>query len=633
MNIDIKLAAFAAFAALAAAAPADQTKWIYKNPSTGANVGTLVDDSDPSRVLSDVRLTGNGATTIGVFNNKNAANLGHLDLSLPIESEDGATSYAISAFGSNAFQGNSSITRLTLPDTLATVPNECFKQCANLSRIDWGAGLTTLGSQCFANCTALACDIVLPDSVTSIAQPFRWTSIKSCTFGSGIEEIPNDCFYGISTLTNADWSAATSLRRIGSQAFRECSTLKTVSPLPGSLVDLGASAFYNCKVLEGDIEIPDSVTSTVNNPFRFTNIGSVKIGAGVTELSNDSFRGLSSLTNLDLSAAASLKKIGDNCFQDNKNMAFDFATLPRPVEYIGPNAFWQCQNAVGDVVLPPAVSAVSGVFRYSGITSFTAGQGLLAIANEAFCNCSSVTNLDLSPASSLVSIGSSAFKDLKAMVCDLSGDGLPRSLQSIGSQAFWYCSLVAGDVVLPDGVKEVANAFRGTGITSFVAGKGLETIGGSSFESNKALLHLDLAPAENLLAIPRARSRTAAASPTRSRFRRPSRPSATRRSGIARRWAERSSCRTPSSNSATPSEAARWISSPPARDSPTSSTRPSAEAPSADWTFPARRTSGTSASAPSRTAPPSPTISCCRKRDWRRSRLSPSTTARRWAAT
>ena len=48
----------------------EQTKWIYRNPSTGG--GTLVDDSDENHTLKNVRLTEAGATTIRV-NRSNGA--------------------------------------------------------------------------------------------------------------------------------------------------------------------------------------------------------------------------------------------------------------------------------------------------------------------------------------------------------------------------------------------------------------------------------------------------------------------------------------------------------------------------------------------------------------------------------
>ncbi len=486
--------------AIALPAAAVQTRWIYRNPSTSSGVGTLVDDSDPTRSLRDVRLAASGATTINLFGNGGTANLGDLDLSLPIESEDGATTYTIGAFGSSCFYGNGSLRSIRLPTYLEAIPAECFRNCTALTNAPLPAGLTAIGSQAFSGCSSLASDIVLPDGVAEVNNVWRGTKIKSFAAGAGLQKIHNQAFYEVRSLTNVNFSAATSLTYIGSEAFRNDTGLVSISALPASLETLGSQAFFGCSALVGDIVIPDGVT-TINNVFRGTKIGSIAFGAGLRTLESQAFYEMKSLTNVSFSACASLETIGSQCFHNNTSMACDLSTLPRTLTKLGSQAFWNCPLAAGDVVLPDGIAEISNVFRYTGITSFTAGAGLLTIGNDCFRSCSAITNLDLSPATSLRTIGSSAFQDLSAMACNLSGAGLPRSLTSLGAQAFWCCRAATGDVVLPDAIASVNNTFRGTAITSFTAGAGLETIANDSFRGMASLVAIDLAPATNLVSI------------------------------------------------------------------------------------------------------------------------------------
>ena len=128
-----------------------QTKWIYRNPSTGG--GTLVDDSDENHVLKNVRLTEAGATTIRV-NRSNGAS-GDYDLSLPVVGEDGETSYAIVGFVASCFQDNRSIRSIVFPPGLEEIPASCFQSCSGLTNAPLPASLVSIGSGAFSGCSSL----------------------------------------------------------------------------------------------------------------------------------------------------------------------------------------------------------------------------------------------------------------------------------------------------------------------------------------------------------------------------------------------------------------------------------------------------------------------------------------------
>ena len=514
------------FALLAAVPPssAAQTKWIYKNPSTSSNVGTLVDDSDSSRVVRDVRLTANGATTINVYNNGSTTGLGDLDFSLPVESEDGNTSYTINAFGNNCFAGNKSVTgivfppahtsisqemfknatsltNVVFPTSLKTINSQAFYGCSSLKSIPaFPATLTGLGDNCFNACSSLTGDVVLPDGVATCNSSFRNTKLTSFTAGSGLRTIGNNSFQNMSTLTNLDLSAATALTTIGQQAFQDCTAMVCdLGTLPRTLATLGNSAFYNCKKAYGDVVLPDGVT-TVNSTFRYCALTSFAAGRGLTTIGGNSFQSMTTLTNLDLSAATSLDSIGQQAFADCTAMVCDLSGdgLPRSIASLGQSAFYNCKTVRGDVVLPDAVTTVASTFRFSAIESFTAGRGLKTINGDSFRQMYGLLHVDLTPATNLTSIGNNCFQDDTAITNDIV---LPPGLQTLGTMAFYNCKKMGGEVVLPDAIANVASTFRFCQITSFTAGKGLTSINGDSFRQMTALLHVDLTPATNLTSI------------------------------------------------------------------------------------------------------------------------------------
>ncbi len=78
-----------------------------------------------------------------------------------------------------------SLTSITIPDSVTSIGNSAFASCASLTSITIGEGVTSMGTSAFYNCTSLA-SITIPDSVTSIGRDAfeGCKSLKSVTFKS-----------------------------------------------------------------------------------------------------------------------------------------------------------------------------------------------------------------------------------------------------------------------------------------------------------------------------------------------------------------------------------------------------------------------------------------------------------------
>jgi hypothetical protein len=477
---------------LLAALPAcgEQTKWIYRNPSTGG--GTLVDDGDENHTLRNVRLTAAGSTTARIYGSNGAS--GDYDLSLPVVGEDGATSYTIVGFSDGCFQDNRSIRSIVFPPGLEAIPNRCFQSCSGLTNAPLPATLVSIGSSAFSGCSSLTGDIVLPDAVEEVNNVWRSTKITSFTAGAGLLSIGNSSFQDMSSITNLDLSRAVSLRSIGASCFESARNMVcdlSGAGLPRTVSTLGKNAFYGCSKAFGDVVLPDAVTS-VASTFRGTRITSFTAGSGLLSIGSSSFQDMSSITNLDLSPAVSLRSIGSSCFQSARNMACDLsgAGLPRTLETIGSSAFYSCPKVTGDVVLPDSVAYVTNTFRSTAVTSFAAGAGLRSLSNESFKDMSSLRHLDLSAPTNLAYIGSSCFASCSGITNALV---LPESgLRTIGSQAFWSCRGMGGDIVLPETVTNLPKQVFGYTAIASVTAKGVRSIGEQCFKGASSLARIEL---------------------------------------------------------------------------------------------------------------------------------------------
>ena len=78
----------------------------------------------------------------------------------------------IKSLGPKAFDSCSSLTSISLPNSLTTIEPYAFHSCENLTTISLPNSLTTIGSYAFEHC----------DSLTSVSLPNRLTSIEEFAF-------------------------------------------------------------------------------------------------------------------------------------------------------------------------------------------------------------------------------------------------------------------------------------------------------------------------------------------------------------------------------------------------------------------------------------------------------------------
>ena len=245
-----------------------------------------------------------------------------------------------------------SLTSITIPNSVASIGNDVFKGCSSITSVVWNA----------ENCNDFSCSstpfyhngdfdlrqqitsFVLGDNVQHIPNYLcaSMTSLTSIIIPNSVTSIGNDVFKGCSSITSVVWNAknykgknapfhngdSPVSTQITSFIFNDnvqyiparlCNGMKNLASItiPNSVMDIGESAFLNCKGLT-----------------------SVTIGNSVTSIRSSAFNGCTGLTSITI--PNSVASIGSNAFSGCKNV--ETVVFGSGVETIGASAFSGCQS-------------------------------------------------------------------------------------------------------------------------------------------------------------------------------------------------------------------------------------------------------------------------------------------------
>lgn len=214
-------------------------------------------------------------------------------------------SWPVTKIGEAAFQDNTTITSVTIPDSVTEIGANAFADCTNLTSVTYGGDWRNLTIQSgnpavedaakdaaneqlfdFAftpdntavivtnyKCKGTAADVTIPSCykgkpVTAINNAaFPNSAVTSVTIPDSVTSIPDAAFVNCSQLTNI--SIPNSVTYIGFSAFDGCASLKSIT-LPSSLRTIGNSAFAGCPSLmtvtyPGSKTQWDAITKGSNN--------------------------------------------------------------------------------------------------------------------------------------------------------------------------------------------------------------------------------------------------------------------------------------------------------------------------------------------------------------------------------
>ena len=434
----------------------------------------------------------------------------------------------VTSIGSSAFYNCSSLTSITIPDSVTSIGAVAFWGCESLTSITIPDSVTSIGNGTFYDCSSLT-SITIPDSVTSIGENafFGCSSLTSITIPDSVTSIGRDAFddtawyydqpdgivcagkvlykYKGDMPDNTSITIPDSVTSIGNGAFYYCRSLTSIT-IPDSVTSIGTYAFSGCSSLTS-ITIPDSVTSIGYRAFcKCSSLTSITIPDSVTSIGDYAFYECSSLTSINVgksnevycsvngilynkaktillycpngkascSIPNGVTSIGDYAFSACSNLTS--ITIPDSVTSIGNGAFYYCRSLTS-ITIPDSVTSI-GTYAFSGcssLTSITIPDSVTSIGYRAFCKCSSLTSITIPD--SVTSIGNYAFEECSS----LTSITIPDSVTSIGDWAFEYCSSLTS-ITIPDSVTSIGvGAFYDCSLTSITIPDSVTSIGDQAF--------------------------------------------------------------------------------------------------------------------------------------------------------
>ena len=170
----------------------------------------------------------------------------------------------ITTIGHGVFSECSSLTSVTIPDSVTAIGDYAFQDCSSLTSVTIPDSVTTIGDYAFRYCSSLT-SVTIGDSVTTIGDEafYECSNLTSVTIPDSVTEIGNESFAYCNSLTSV--TIPDSVTTIGDSAFAYCSSLTSVT-IPDSVTTIGYCAFSDCKSLTS-VTIGNSVTAIVAIAF------------------------------------------------------------------------------------------------------------------------------------------------------------------------------------------------------------------------------------------------------------------------------------------------------------------------------------------------------------------------------
>ena len=392
----------------------------------------------------------------------------------------------------------------------------------------------TFGSEGGGPTASYTGDIVIPESVTYNGKTYPVTAIGNDEDGWGVSGAFDHCTALRSIVI------PNSVTKIAVTAFLCCTGLRSIT-IPNSVTSIGCDAFKHCTALT-DIEIPNSVIYIGSGAFDDTHwldnqpdglvyaglvayqykgdlpSGTcISLNEGTLGIAGSAFKGCSGLANIDI--PSSVISIGEDAFKDTQW----YDNQPDGLVYAGLIAY----KYKGTIPSNSSVSLKQGslgiaekaFYNQASLTNISIPNSVTHIEQLAFLGCSGLRSIEIP--NSVVSIGYQAFRSGNLENISVSSDNskydsrnncnaiiesssntlilgckntiIPNTVLSIGEYAFSGCSGLTS-ISIPNSVTAIGNwaFYRCSGLTSVNIPNSVTAIGSSAFSGCSGLTSVNI---------------------------------------------------------------------------------------------------------------------------------------------
>ena len=277
----------------------------------------------------------------------------------------------VTAIGTAAFQGRTTITSVVMPNTLLAIGNNAFLNCLSLNAVTWPTNLLSIGDSAFYRCLSLTA-LPLPADLTSIGKNafFLCQNVTSVNIPSTVATIGNFGFGSCSSLTSVTLPQGVTV--IATGTFSNCNSLQSVS-IPDSVTEIQSQAFLNC-IAMASVTLPPNLITIGNKAFsNCRSLQTIEIPAFVDSIGTEVFSSCRALTSITVNAAnPKFSSVGGVLFKNEGKTLIAFPpgvagnySVPGGVDAIDFKAFYTCNKLV-NLTLPAS---------------------LLSVAQQAFSSC------------------------------------------------------------------------------------------------------------------------------------------------------------------------------------------------------------------------------------------------------
>lgn len=385
--------------------------------------------------------------------------------------------YPVTSIGRSAFSGSTSLTSVSIPESVTVIGVYAFKDCKVLKSVTFSEGLMTISEGAFSGASSLK-SLELPSTVTTIGQSAfeNCTSLISMNLQEGISSISRYAFRGCTSLEEI--RIPSSLNVLPEYVFSGCVSLTSIE-LPETLTTIGQRAFDGCKSLKS-IKIPNNVSSLGIGAFSYcSGLEEVVLSTGLTKITEDAFRECSTLKVIEIPGSV----ISIDTYAFNKCTNLETVILSDGLQTIGSSAFSGCTKLM--TIVFPATLKTIGTYAFSTCTSLAKiaiPNSVITIDEGAFYECTGLMSVILSEG--LERVGKQAFRS-----CSIEEVVIPEGVNTIESRAFYDCKSLTDVVIpktvttLPEYVFEFCSSLQSVRIPNSVT-----SIGGGNFKYSNSIV-------------------------------------------------------------------------------------------------------------------------------------------------